>query len=292
MHRPASATAAATVTALRVLPLLAVVGLMDSATASDRWSAELGLDVTNNYMFRGIAQQDRGIIAQPWAEFALDLSGEDGPPISVFGGIWNSVHSERGGSTSVDNDVEHWYEADVYAGASVGFGKLEASLIYTAYMSPSDSFTTIDELMLGLSYDDSESPLLLGIAWSPSVTLAIEIGDGAASGPDEGIFLGFGVEPGFDLEDGMFAGTTISFPVQVGLGLADYYQDATGDDDLFGYVDVGVAASVPLSSGDSEWGAWTLGASVNALFLGSATEEINGGDNFEVIATVGISVGF
>jgi hypothetical protein len=83
----------------------------------------------------------------------------------------------------------------------------------------------------------------------------------------------------------------ISFPASIGLSLHDYYQNAEGEDDTFGFVQLGVKASVPLPIAD-RYGKWTLNVAVAGMYLGDHTAQYNGGDHQQLIGTVGLQVNF
>lgn len=90
---------------------------------------------------------------------------------------------------------------------------------------------------------------------------------------------------------------TLSIPITVGLSLGDYYEDPTstgGDDDsTFGYLDIGVAFSMPISCIPSDYGQWELSGGLHYLLLTESTEAINEhADGDEIIATIGISMGY
>lgn len=258
---------------------------------SSRLHFSASVDVTTAYFFRGFLQEDQGFIIQPAAGLTIDVLTRDGFTLSTTVGTWNSIHSEATGAVSTDTSVEHWYESDVYASLTASWDEWTLDATYVWYLSPSDAFETIQELILSASFDDSAH---LG-AWalSPSITLGFETGSNFSDGADSdrGVFLGLSVAPGFETMLGESHPLSISFPVEVGLSIDDYYQDADGDDDFFGYASAGVRfdTDIPLSE---EFGAWSTFFSVNALFLGDNLETVNNDDAFELIATIGISLAF
>ena len=263
----------------------------DEAVSASRLHFSASVDVTTAYFFRGFLQENQGLILQPAAGLTIDLYSQDGFTLSTTIGTWNSIHSEATGAVSTDTSVEHWYESDLYASLTATWDKWTLDATYIWYFSPSDAFETISELIVSASFDDSD---YLG-AWAlaPTVTLAFETGSNYADGADSdrGIYLGLSVGPRFETSLGENHPLTISFPIEVGLSLDDYYQDAVGDDDFFGYASVGVRfdTDIPLSA---EFGAWSTFFSVNALFLGDNLEAVNSDDSFELIATVGVSLAF
>lgn len=268
--------------------LLAPLALADDEPAP-RLSASFGVDVTNAYYFRGLRQEDDGLIVQPWVEASLRLHDWDGGELGFTVGLWNSIHGDTGTAAS-DSSTPNWYEADLYLGPTLTLGNVTLGATYTWYSSPSDAFDTIEELSFSAAYDDSEHGLLFGVALNPHATLAIELGDDAADGLDSGVYLELGVEPAITFDDGCLKGSTLAFPVTVGLSLDDYYESGT-DSDVFGFFDAGARLDVPLPL-DASWGSWTLSVGMHALVLGEAASDLNGGDDFEVIGTVGVSASF
>ena len=183
-----------------------------------------------------------------------------------------------------------WYEMDFYAGLSLGLvGQWQADVVYTQYMSPNDTFSTVKELALSLAFDDSERMGALALA--PYVMLAIET-SGNAAGIESGAYVEFGVEPGLPLED---SPVSLTFPVTLGLSLSDYYQNVVGmvaENDAFGYFDLGLIASVPLLRVNERYGSWEISGGVHLLFLGDSLEALNAGDQFQAIGSFGVSIGY
>jgi len=268
------------------------------------WS--IGFDITNAYYFRGIIQEDQGFIIQPYAELGWQLN----ETFSFAVGIWNSFHDNDdtgsgGENFNEDGDpvarsTDAWYEADLYATIGVALpANFEFAFTYTAYTSPNSTFSTVQELMFALAYDDSALWTDLGLegfALNPYIALAIEV-DNTAFGPDEGFYLELGIEPAFSpFENGPLAGLEITIPVTLGLSLDDYYEvardedlDIESDNDAFGYLSVGVTGSIPLPI-PQQFGNASLGAGVSVLFLGDSLEDANNGDDVEVIGTIGVSI--
>ncbi len=252
-------------------------------------SFSTGLDFSHAYFFRGIIQETDGFIAQPYGEIAFDLfeDAEGLNTASLALGFWNSLHSGPSGSSGPSLNTTAWYEMDFYAGLSLGLvGQWQADVVYTQYMSPNDTFSTVKELALSLAFDDSERMGALALA--PYVLLAIET-SGNAAGIESGAYVELGVEPGLPLED---SPVSLTFPVTLGLSLSDYYQDALGANDGFGYFDLGILASVPLLGVDESYGSWEISGGVHLLFLGDSLEALNAGDQFQAIGSFGVSIGY
>jgi hypothetical protein len=256
-----------------------------------RVSLGLGVDFPTDYYFRGILQEDTGTIMQPYGEINFKLLESDGPlsALVLTPGLWNSWHW---GPTGADGDKEgaaFWYEADLYLklGATF-FQDLTASVIYTAYVSPNDSFDTVQEIAVGLSFNDAK--LLGPFALNPSALIAFELDGQADAGRGKGTYLQLGVAPGYTLFSGTSYPLALSLPLTVGLSLDDYYEFGTGSDDTFGYFNGALAASLPLAFIPPSLGAWTIKASVGFLVLGDNLKRINKNDDFEVIGNFGFSL--
>lgn len=259
-----------------------------SANGASAISVQLSIDFTNAYFYRGIRQQDKGLIVQPAARLTLRVIEHDDFKLDGFVGTWNSFGPNAG--TQSDDVVKDWYESDLYAGFTLTRGCVSLTTSYTFLTSPSSAFETVQELGFTLAIDDSA--WLKAWALKPYATLAIETGANASDGADSdnGVYLELGIAPGFSFN----AGSTpiaLTFPVSVGMSLADYYQNADATDDTFGFAQVGAKASIPLGT-PSRFGAWTLNAGVSVLFLGDHTSTFNDGDDYEVIGTVGLQWNF
>lgn len=256
-------------------------------------SVQLNLDFTNAYFYRGIRQQDKGLIVQPAARLSTRLIDDAEFSLDGFVGAWNSFGPNAG--TQSGGLINNWYESDLCAGFTLTRSKLSLTTSYTFLTSPSDAFQSVQELGFTLALDDSEwmkSLSLKDFALKAYATLAIETGSNGSDGPDldNGTYLEFGIAPGYSFDVGKTP-VTFTFPASVGLSLSDYYQDAAGSDDTFGFAQVGAKASIPLGE-PSRFGAWTLSGGVSVLFLGDQTKAFNGGNGTEVIGTIGLQWNF
>ncbi|MCA9279823.1 MAG: hypothetical protein H6815_09580 [Phycisphaeraceae bacterium] len=258
---------------------------------ASRLSFSAGFDVVSQYYFRGIIQEDQGFIFQPWGELGITLYEYDDVSFGVSTGMWNSFHGDTSTSGTVDDTTEHWYESDLYFGANLDYGKLSFGITHLFYTSPSNAFGTVSETDVSVSYDDSGmwSCICEDFALSPSITLAFESGDNAADGGDTGTYFEFGIEPSFPLESSCFDNLTLSFPAALGLSVSDYYEDTSGSDETFGFLQVGTSLSLSLPV-RNEYGIWSLTGGVHVLMLGDATKEMNNGDGTEFVASIGIGL--
>lgn len=254
------------------------------------FSGVFQLDVTNAYYFRGILQEREGVILQPWTELYYNLYSADDEnaflqSVTVGGGTWLSFQSERTGATQ---DPQWLYEADYYPLLSFGFaGGVSLTTIYYFYTSPNDAFKTAQELNLKLAWDDSE--VFGDFSMQPWVNLAIET-NRTAFGPDEGVGLQMGIAPTlFATESESF---TLKLPAELGLALNDYYENAGGGENTFGYANVGLAAAIPLSFVPESAGAWSLGLSAKYFFFSSTLEDANDGRSTYPVGMASLSVAF
>ena len=120
----------------------------------------------------------------------------------------------------------------------------------------------------------------------------IETGADASDGADSdtGTYLELGIAPGFSFDVGRTK-VGLSFPASIGLSLHDYFQNAAGEDDTFGFVQIGVKASIPLPIA-ARYGIWTLNAGLAGMYLGEQTASFNHGDHEQLIGTLGVQVNF
>ncbi len=278
--------------ALVMAGLLLSTAVVRAGENQGKISLNAGVDFSHAYYFRGIIQTNKSFVAQPYGDVTFNLyEGENGlNSVGATLGFWNSFQSRNLGDVE---DPSAWYEVDLYGGLTFGlFDNWEAGVIYTAYISPNDAFASTQEIAFSLSFDDSE--LLGAFALSPQILVAVEIqGGGADIKRPLGTYFELGVEPGFTLIESENYPVSLSFPLTLGLSLGDYYQDGTtGDDDTFGYFDLGVNLSMPLSFIPADYGSWEVFVKGDFLFLGDNLETANDGDSFEAIGTIGISLAY
>lgn len=275
------------------------------AVNNGKVSFALGADWTTHYYFRGIPQENQGVIFQPYGEVGFALYEGEGA-ISSVGlalGTWHSFHSGPTADNSPD-DPSSWYEADVYVSLSIGlFENFELGTTYTLYTSPNDSFNEIADIALSLAYDDSGLWGDSGFALNPYVTVVFEVDDEAdggnsafgATGTSEGTYLEIGIEPSFTIVESETMPITLAIPAKVGLSIDDYYEvdGANLSDETFGFASVGFVFSTPLAFIPADYGAWSLSAGATLVYISDEMEQFAAGigvDQFEVIGTIGISM--
>ncbi len=249
-------------------------------------SFSLGADITTAYFFRGYLQEDQGFIFQPWAELGVTLveGMNNAPGMSLAFGNWNSFHSEKTGAT--EPNVRSWYESDFYGGITLQWDAFSLGVSHTVYTYPNSDFNTVQEIGVTAGFSPPEDSICQKVLGDISLGLHFEV-DNSNVNTDEAIYMELGFGPSFDIFDKK---ATLSIPVTLGFSLDDYYIDDSGNDDFFGYASVGADVAIPLGSG--AYGEWTLNVGGNLLFLGSAAEAANGGDEVEAIGYIGLSFSY
>jgi hypothetical protein len=241
-----------------------------------------GLDGTNAYLFRGIPQDDTGVILQPFGDLGIKLREGDGwlRSVGVNVGLWNSLHT---GVAGLDELGKLWYEADFYAGLALSVGtRASVGVTYTSYNSPNNGFSSVREVSFKFAFDDSA--ILGRAAIRPYVLLARELDGQADGGATEGTYLELGAAPGVGSR------LRVSAPVRLGLSVADYYEGANGDE-RFGFVSVAGLVTVALSASPTRFGSWNVHGGVEFVRLGDRNEAILG-DRSKVIGSVGIGLSY
>lgn len=271
------------------------------------------LVITNEYWFRGINQEDQGMIYQPGVTVSFDLTQAGLEGVSAYFGTWNSIHDgpSSSGSTgaAATGSGGQWYESDWYFGVNFGlFDNVGVDVSYVVLYGPAGGTIFAEEIDVAVNYDDAgmwaeEGFLANGL--QPYALVAFET-DGASDGgsvgagvvgTSEGIYLEVGIEPTWTWTVTEDFAIDMALPVSVGISLDDYYETVdptTGgvEDEDFGFLSVGITGSVPLDFIPADYGAWTLSAGFTYLGLNEAT--INniaapGGVNSDrFIATLGV----
>jgi hypothetical protein len=243
-----------------------------------------GFDVTNAYFFRGIPQDDTGVVMWPYGDLGFALfSGSGGlKSVGVNVGTWNSLHTGEAGSDGPAGKL--WYESDFYATLGLGFGTgTTFGVTYTAYTSPNGLFGTVTEISFKLAVDDSG--LLGAAAVKPYVVLARELDGQADGGVDEGTYLEIGAAPGLARSR-----ATLTVPLRLGLSLGDYYE-GYAHDDTFGFFSMAGVVTVPFTSMPTRFGSWNVHGGVEFLMLGERNEAAFG-DSSHVIGSIGIGLSY
>jgi hypothetical protein len=285
-----------TLTALVLLGSYATAQQPDAPHVPPVATGAFGIGLTTQYFFRGLLQENQGIIAQPWIELGYALyeaDADDGlRDLGLTFGLWNSLHDgPTGGAGGI------WAESDfdISLAAKVD-ERWKVGATYTAYSSPNDSLLVkpVQELAFsvglddrGMLVDDVDSGL------RPTVLIAFELSGQRDFGNDRGVYLQAGIEPTFGIGQLGDLPLTLEVPVTAGFSLGDYYEEVGGgNDEFFGFLDVGAEISAPLSFMPARLGPWTGMVGLHWLLLGDNTEERNNGDTTELILSVGMETIF
>ncbi len=226
-------------------------------------------------------------MAQPWGELYYNVfASEDSfiRDVTVGAGVWASFQTDE---TLAQNSPKSLYEVDWYPLVSIEFPEaVTLTTTYYWYTSPSDAFRHVQELNFKLAWDDSET--LGKFALQPWINLAIET-ERTSFGPNKGEGLQMGVEPTlFEIPIENYP-ITLTFPVELGLALNNYYERPSGSESNFGYVSFGLGASMPLAFIPEKFGSWSIGVVGKGWYLSNELEEANKGDSMspQVIGSIG-----
>ena len=242
-----------------------------------------GIDFVNAYHFRGIPQDESGVIMWPYGDLGFALFSGDGglKSVGVNVGLWNSLHT---GAVGRDNGINGklWYESDFYTTLGIGLGGgTSVGVTYTAYTSPNGLFGTVRELAFKFAVDDSG--FLGGAAVRPYMLIARELSGQADGGVEEGTYLELGLAPGFTASR-----VSLAMPLKVGLSLGDYYE-TLGGDETFGFFSLAAVATVPFTSAPTRLGTWNVHGGVEYLRLGDRNQAL--GEN-QVVGSIGIGFSY
>ena len=236
------------------------------------------MDASNAYLFRGLPQDDTGLIMWPAADLSVALRSGGGTlrSVTVSLGTWNSLHTGVTGTDGPSGKL--WYESDFSASVGLGFGGgVTFATAYTSYTSPNGAFATVKELSLKVG------ARVHGV--SPYALVAFELEGQADGGVVEGRYLELGAAPSVGL-----AGATVSIPVKLGISLEGYYEGLEGDE-RFGFFSVGGNITVPLTSEQSRFGRWNAHGGADYVRLGDANA-LRLGDNTKVIISAGVGFSY
>lgn len=243
-----------------------------------------GIDFLNAYLFRGIPQDDTGVVMWPYGDLGIALHSGNGvfKGVGVNVGLWNSLHTGQAGTDGPSGKL--WYESDFYTTFGLGFGKgTSVGVTYTAYTSPNGGFNTVRELSFKFALDDSRA--LGRLSSKPYAIVARELDGQADGGTKEGTYLELGAAPGIPV-----AGFTVNVPLRAGFSLGNYYEGVAGDE-RFGFFSVAGIVTVPLSSMPTRVGSWNIHGGVEYVRLGDRNAEILG-DTSKVIGSIGIGLSY
>lgn len=264
-------------------------------------SATLDNSFATAYMFRGTMNERDGLIWQPSVELAVNLySADEGAVRSVDAGfgVWLSVHSMDTGSSGTGPDALS--ETDYYPSLAVEWGgNLTSSISYYWYTSPNGGWRTVEEVIVEVSYDDSDA--LGAFALHPTAAFAFET-KRSSIGSGKGSVLVLGVEPAIDVN--IISGYPVSFtfPVALGVSMDAYYRMereteescdcSTYRDRGVGYATIGAHASLPLAFVPTRYGEWVLTNGLDLYLLSDPLADMNQHDGVYPVWTSSLTLDF
>jgi hypothetical protein len=266
------------------------------ACVADPASAQVvvtgGVDITNQYSFRGIRQNYDEVSIWPYVDFGGTVMKGDGAVKSVTlnAGTWNAFHTNinEDDFTNTDGDPtgNKWYESDIYATLGLGFGGgVTLGTTYTSYTSPAKLFFHVKELAFKLSVDDS-AQLGKG-ALKPYGLVAFELDENGADGVgSQGIYIELGIAPGYT-----GAKASVAFPIKVGLSGKDYYKFGFDEDSKFGYFSAAGIVTVPMGAHANIHGGLEVQTFGDNLKAVNAYGD-DGDGAFAAIASIGVGFSF
>ena len=233
------------------------------------------------YIFRGIVQEaDPKLTLWPAGDIGIALYSGEGSlkSASLNVGIWNSLQSGSSGLDGTSGKMH--YEEDFYTAVGLGFTKATFTTTYTAYTSPNGTFGTVHELAFKVAP---------AMKFAPYGLIAQELGDvGADGGANKGTYLELGIGPSWPVAGGK---ATIAIPVKIGLSAHNYYE-LNGEDNPFGFLDVGALLTVPLSRIPASYGAWNFHVGGDVFTFGETTKTINAGKSSKGVFLFGFGVSY
>jgi hypothetical protein len=253
----------------------------DPNPGSLTFTGNVDILVKTPYIFRGIVQEsDPKLTLWPSGDIGIALySGKKSLKSAALDfGVWNSLQTGSSGLDGPNNKLH--YEEDFYTSVGLTFSKATFTTLYTAYTSPNAGFATVHEISFKVASTTKVAPY---------VQLAQELGkNGADGGANKGTYLELGIGPSWPLAKGK---ATIAIPVKVGLSAHNYYE-LNGEDNKFGFFDVGALLTVPLAGVPASYGSWNFHVGGDVLAFGDTTKAINAGKSSKGVFLFGFGVGY
>ena len=277
-------------------PTTATTDVSDAGSASPL-AITGGIDFQSKYIFRGFATTNQGLIAQPYAQISytvLDLSSFLGNELTVtpYAGTWNNITSHpyqiKPGQQS--GDLHWWSEIDTDLGVTMSYDNFSLGLAYVYYSYPNGSLNSDMEAGFNLAYDDSGywASNTVFAAINPHIAYYHEFQN---LGGHAGGYFEIGVAPALKPFNIGSLPVTLSAPIIMGLATDNYYTNADGSTNPFGYFEMGANASVPLNVLSNHiGGAWNLVGEVDYYLLNADnTRSSDGGKSTDVTARIGLA---
>jgi hypothetical protein len=253
-----------------------------------------GLDFTNAYVHRGYVQQQGSLVIQPFTTVAADWESPCGLSFTPYFLAFNSIRTDgcqmaAGSMPTRMGTCMGAYQSEYMFGAVTAYKGLTLDVSYNLYGNSCGVFIPTEEMGGKLSYD-------FGSVWNePGATIWLGLKPYAAlyfetvnvnSSP--GTYMEVGVEPAVRFP---FFGrkAAISLPYALGMSPSNYYLDAQGNNQFFGYWSFGAAFTVTLPI---HCGHWFATASVRYYSLEADSLRITAGKTDEVVGKIGVGFAF
>ena len=245
-----------------------------------RTTVTSGIDTASSYMFRGLYQEDRGVVAPAYVDMRIPLHAGRGAVSAVRAnvGMWNSFHS---GPTGAQGRSSAWYEADYYASLTATAGRWSPGAIFTLVTSPNEAFSTVYEVGASVEFDDSDQRVPL----APRAFFVMELAGQMDGGNVPGRYAEVSVKPTRALGRSGAMTFAMAMPVKAGTSLRGYYESGVSGSPVF--ASAGIVPSVTVAAPRV---SFELHAGLELMRLGAAPSAFNRGQRTKPIVTIGASV--
>lgn len=281
-----------------------------------RLTLKAGVEVTNEYLYRGIGVENQDIIMHPWTTVGVrvfnDPEGEILDSVTAVVTLWNSNHwgptgyDFRKSPTPMQTTRQKFYEQQFLGGIDIGlFKRWDLYLGHQTRMSINGNFFDVHMADVKLTYND-KSPdydwqlwpyLLLSFEYEGQSDAGNGQSDSSSSLYGKGIYAEVGVRPVFSLyKFDVNSEIKVAVPAAVGFSVDNYYEDVTGKDHKFGYFSIGPEVSIPLFRRQADPGrqfSLDLTLGTRLILLGDGARKVGehfgtGDSTVHVIGTAGL----
>ena len=167
-----------------------------------------GVDVRDQYFFRGYNQASSGVILQPYFDLLYTVYQRGDFAVTPHAGAWFSFTEEKGPETP-----KNWQEFDALVGVAVDWHQFTIDFQWQMFDSPNEAFERSEEIGVDISYDDSalwpRGAILAGL--NPSVAFFHEYYD--KNDYESDAWFVIGLEPELRPVDLWAVPVTLTFPL-------------------------------------------------------------------------------
>jgi len=286
-------------------------------------------DISNAYFRHGYMQQDRGLVIQPTLSLSLQPIQQKDWTIAPYFIWFNSIHTEEspgyagghGNHTRVEQEYQEyldgphdgapfphyhtrlvdvisfddagggWFETEFKPGVAITNGPLILDLNLMGSVFPTNFHDTMIELGFRVSYDlasiwQDEEQSAFSLRFDNYISIELKDDNG-----DEETVIETSLSPAYRFQFDKYR-TQVSMPIGTGWSLDGYYQDTDTNDETFGYVSLGLKATIELPT-DPKYGRWFINAGATWYrLLADSAIFANGGDEDGFAASIGFGVAF